>query len=153
MATYIETRATLNTLLSQTARGSISSTALRDAILAIFDAYYAEQIVAMKGLTQNSQSTAYVTVQGDANGMIYHPSSDNNPRTFTIAANGSVAYPIGTTLTFINEINTVTIGINTDTLVLSSSGSTGNRTLAANGVATAIKVGTTRWVIYGTGLT
>lgn len=101
----------------------------------------------------NSKSAAYTAVIGDANEAIYHPSSDNNARTFTIPANASVAYPVGTTLTFINEINTVTIAITSDTLTLAGAGSTGSRTLAANGIATAVKVASTKWVISGVGLT
>lgn len=89
----------------------------------------------------------------DAQKHIYHPSSDNNARTFTIPANASVAYPVGTAVTFVNEINTVTIAITSDTLTLAGAGSTGSRTLAANGIATAIKVASTKWVISGTGLT
>jgi hypothetical protein len=104
-------------------------------------------------IPQNSKSEAYTLVLADAQKHILHPSTDNNARTFTIPANSSVAYPIGTAITFINEINTVTIAITTDTLVLAGTGSTGSRTLAANGVATAIKVGSTRWYISGTGLT
>lgn len=104
-------------------------------------------------IVQNSQSAAYTAVLSDANKHIFHPSSDNNARTFTIPANSSVAYPIGTTLTFINMINTVTISITTDTLTLAGTGSTGSRTLAANGVATAIKISSTAWLISGTGLT
>lgn len=102
---------------------------------------------------QQSKSAAYTTVLTDANQHIYHPSSDNNARTFTIDSNANVAYVIGTTLTFINEINTVTIAITSDTLVLAGTGATGSRTLAANGMATAIKVTSTRWYISGTGLT
>lgn len=104
-------------------------------------------------IQQNSQSAAYTCVLADANKHILHPAADNNARTFTIPANASVAYPIGTTLTFINEINTVTIAITSDTLTLSSAGTTGSRTLAANGMATAIKITSTKWLISGTGLT
>jgi hypothetical protein len=102
---------------------------------------------------QNPQSTAYTTVLADAQKQILHPAADNNARTFTIAANASVAYPTGTAITFINEINTVTIAINSDTLVLAGPGTTGSRTLAANGVATAIKITSTKWMIFGAGLT
>lgn len=105
------------------------------------------------GIPQNSQSTAYTLVLSDAGKHILHPTADNNARTFTIPANSSVAYPIGTTVTFINQINTVTISITTDTLTLAGTGTTGSRTLAANGIATAVKVGSTSWVINGTGLT
>lgn len=104
-------------------------------------------------IPQNSQSAAYTLVLTDAQKHIYHPTSDNNARTFTIPANSSVAYPIGTCLTFINDINTVTIAINTDTMVLAGAGTTGSRTLAAQGVATAVKITSTRWIISGTGLT
>ena len=105
------------------------------------------------GIPQNSQSTAYTTVLADAQRHILHPAADNNARTFTIAANASVAYPIGTCITFINEINTVTIAINSDTLVMAGTGSTGSRTLAAAGIATAIKITSTSWIISGVGLT
>lgn len=101
----------------------------------------------------NSQSAAYTTVLGDAQKFILHPTADNNARTFTIDSNANVAYPIGSCITFINQINTVTIAITADTLTLAGPGSTGSRTLAANGIATAIKVSTTGWVISGTGLT
>jgi hypothetical protein len=104
-------------------------------------------------LPQNSQSAAYTTISTDAQKHILHPVSDNNARTFTIAANASVAYPIGTAITFINRINTVTIAINSDTLILAGTGSTGSRTLGANGIATAIKTAATEWVISGAGLT
>lgn len=105
---------------------------------------------------QNSQSADYTTVMADRGKHILHPSSDANNRTFTIDSNANVAYPIGTAITFINQINTVTIAITSDTMTLYSgtgTGTTGSRTLASGGMATAIKVGTTSWVISGTGLT
>jgi hypothetical protein len=104
-------------------------------------------------IPQNSKSAAYTTVLADAGKHILHPTADNNARTFTIDSNANVAYPIGTTITFVNQINTVTISITTDTLTLAGAGSTGSRTLAANGIATALKVASTSWVISGTGLT
>ncbi|TXG77191.1 hypothetical protein E6Q11_03160 [Candidatus Dojkabacteria bacterium] len=109
--------------------------------------------VGFRAVPQNSQSAAYTAVLSDAGKHILHPTADNNARTFTIPANASVAYPIGTAITFINQINTVTIAITTDTLVLAGSGATGSRTLAANGVATAIKIASTTWIISGTNLT
>ena len=106
-------------------------------------------------MPQNSQSAAYTCVMSDSGKHIYHPSADTTARTWTIPANSAVAYPIGTALTFVNDTSagTVTIAINTDTLVLAGAGTTGSRTLAANGVSTAIKVTSTRWIISGTGLT
>lgn len=116
-------------------------------------------VMAVEGvnLTPNipitSKSAAYTTTLADANTTILHPSSDNNARTFTIDSNANVAYPLGTTLTFANKINTVTISITSDTLTFAGPGSTGSRTLAANGLATAIKIATTEWMISGSGLT
>lgn len=103
-------------------------------------------------ITQNSQSTAYTLVLSDAGKHILHPTADDNARTFTIPANASVAYPTGTAITFVNQINTVTIAITSDTLTLAGAGTTGSRTLAANGMATALKIASTSWIISGTGL-
>ncbi len=59
---------------------------------------------------------------------------------------------MGTAITFINRINTLTIAITTDVLTLAGAGSTGSRTLAANGVATAVKDASGVWIISGTGI-
>lgn len=103
---------------------------------------------------QNSQSADYTLVIGDAGKHILHPVGDANNRTFTIPANASVAYKTGTMITFINEAtaNTVTIAITSDTLMFAGVGTTGSRTLAAYGMATAIKITSTKWMISGTGL-
>ena len=105
-------------------------------------------------IPQNSQSAAYTLVLADAGKHIFHPSTDANARTYTIPANSSVAYTIGTALTFINMTsNVVTIAITTDTMYLSSAGTTGSRSLAQYGSATAIKMTSTTWLISGSGLT
>jgi hypothetical protein len=105
-------------------------------------------------IPQNSQSAAYTLVLGDAGKHIFHPSGDANARTYTIPANSSVAYPVGTAITFINMTSqAVTIAITTDTMYLSSAGTTGSRTLAQYGSATAIKITSTNWLISGSGLT
>lgn len=106
-------------------------------------------------LQQTSKSAAYTTVLGDAGTHILHPAADTTARTFTIPANASVAYPLGTAITFINEnaSGIVTIAITSDTMRLAGVGTTGNRTLAANGICTALKITSTSWIITGTGLT
>lgn len=102
----------------------------------------------------NSQSAAYTSVLSDSGKALLHPSSDNNARTFTIANNSSVPYPVGTTLTFINAANVMTIAINNDTLnLLGYASNTGSRTLTAYGMATAVKIASTAWVISGINLT
>ena len=110
--------------------------------------------VGFKNIPQNSQSAAYTLVLADAGKHIFHPSSDANARTYTIPANSSVAYPIGTAITFVNMTSqVVTIAITTDTMYLSSAGTTGSRSLAQYGSATAIKITSTNWLISGSGLT
>ena len=105
-------------------------------------------------IPQNSQSAAYTTVLADAGKHIFHPVGDGTPRTYTIDSNANVAYPVGTTITFINRsASAVTIAITSDTLTWAPAGTTGSRTLAQYGVATATKIVTTEWIISGVGLT
>jgi hypothetical protein len=105
-------------------------------------------------IPQNSKSAAYTTVLADSGKHIYHPASDANARTFTIDSNANVAYPLGTAISFINMTSqNVTIAITSDTLYLAGLGTTGSRTLGQYGVATAVKIETTQWIISGSGLT
>ena len=106
-------------------------------------------------IPQNSQSGAYTTVLLDQGKHLLHPSADVTARTFTIDSNANVPYPIGTAITFVNQISAgvLTIAITSDTMWLAGPGTTGSRTLAANGVATALKITATGWIISGTGLT
>ena len=114
-----------------------------------------EGVPIFPNLPQNSQSTAYTTVLADANKHILHPAADTTARTFTIDSNANVPYPIGTAITFVNEnaAGTVTIAITSDTMRLAGAGTTGNRTLAANGIATALKITSTSWIVSGVNLT
>jgi hypothetical protein len=107
-------------------------------------------------IPQNIVSGAtYTLVATDAQKHILHPSSEGGARTVTIPANASVAFPIGTAVTFVNQngAGVLTISTTTDTMRLAGPGTTGSRTLAANGIATAIKLTATEWIISGTGLT
>lgn len=107
-----------------------------------------------RGIPQNAQTGNYTLVAADAGKHIYHASGAGSGDTYTIPANGSVAFPIGTTVTFVNEdSNSVSIAITTDTMHLGGSGATGTRTLAQYGVATALKLTSTLWIISGPGLT
>jgi len=102
------------------------------------------------GMPQQSKSGAYTTVIGDQGKHIYVTAT----ATITIDSNANVAYPIGTTIAFIAGTGaTVTIAITSDTMYLGGTGTTGSRTLAAYGMATAVKVAATTWFINGTGLT
>jgi hypothetical protein len=97
----------------------------------------------------------YTLVLSDSGKHIYHPATDAVARTYTIPANETVSFPIGTTVIFINDTSGVNVSIacTTDTLMLAGTGTTGTRTLAQNGIATIIKITSTKWVISGAGLT
>jgi hypothetical protein len=75
------------------------------------------------------------------------------PFTWTIPANASVAYPVGTTLSGTHlGSGSITVAITTDTLVWLGTGGTGSRTLSPNGKFTATKVAATEWTISGINL-
>ena len=107
--------------------------------------------VGYMGLPQNATTTgAYSIVAADAGEHIYSTAT----RTITIPSNAGTALPIGTTIAFIAATGaTVTIAITTDTLILAGAGTTGSRTLAPFGMATAVKITSTSWIISGNGLT
>lgn len=110
--------------------------------------------VGFRGAPQNSQSANYTLVLSDAGKDILHPNGAGAGDTFTIPANGSTAFPIGTVISFTNmDANNLSIAITTDTLRVAGSTTTGTRTLAQYGVATIKKVESTVWIIYGVGLT
>jgi hypothetical protein len=97
-----------------------------------------------------SGSGAYEIVAADAGDHIYTTTS----RTVTIPSNASVPFQIGTTIVFVSGgVATTTIAITSDTLILAIQGTSGTRTLAAHGMATAVKVAATTWYISGSGLT
>jgi len=113
--------------------------------------------VGFRNIPQNAQTGSYTLVLADSGKHIYH-ASGAGAATYTIPAASSVAYPIGTAITFINlSATSISIAITTDTMYLSSAGTTGTRTLAQYGSATAIKVSGVSssgiWVISGSALT
>jgi hypothetical protein len=105
------------------------------------------------GIPQNAQSSNYTFVLADANKHIFHNSA--SAHTFTIPANASVAYPIGTAITVINGQGSgvLTLAITTDTLQWLPSGGSGSRTIAAFGQGTLIKIASTIWYLTGVGIT
>jgi hypothetical protein len=113
--------------------------------------------VGFRNIPQNAQNSAsYTLTLADAGKHIYR--STGGAETWTIPAASSVAFPLGTAITFINLSTTaISIAITTDTMYISNAGTTGTRTLAQYGSATAIKVSGVSssgiWVISGSGLT
>jgi hypothetical protein len=109
--------------------------------------------VGFRTIPQNAQTGSYTLVLADSGKHIYH-AVGAGAATYTIPANSSVAYPIGTALSFVNLSTTsISIAITTDTMYLGSTGTTGTRTLANYGTATALKVTSTVWIITGSALT
>jgi hypothetical protein len=93
---------------------------------------------------------SYTITAADAGKHIY----STGTRTITIPANSTLALPIGTVLIFVSGSDaTTTIAVTSDTLRLVGPGTTGLRTLAPHGMATAVKVTSTIWYISGNGLT
>ena len=97
------------------------------------------------------QSTSYQLVLADRGKSIL---MNGSSLTLTIPANAAVQFPLGTVIIIINVNATpLSIAITSDTLTLANSTTTGTRTLAQNGLATCVKIGTTSWLISGAGLT
>jgi hypothetical protein len=96
---------------------------------------------------QNIQAGNYTLVLGDAGKQIFHPASDTATSTYTIPANASVAFPIGTVVLFTAENGglPVSVAITSDTLVFGN-GTTGTILVPANQTLMAIKVTATKWM-------
>jgi len=100
---------------------------------------------------QNSKAISYELKLSDRGKQIL---MSGTSLTLTIPANGTVAFPLGATIMVVNtDATALTIAITTDTMTLANSTTTGSRTLARNGMATLTKIGTTNWLIAGSGLT
>jgi len=121
-----------NERLRITSTGGITSSDLADA-------------VGYKGLPQNAKTASYTLALSD---MGKHISITTGG--VVIPANGSVAFPIGSTIVIYNDsASTQNITITTDTLRLAGTATTGTRTLAQRGLATCVKVLATEWVVSG----
>ena len=100
---------------------------------------------------QNAKTANYQLLISDRGKQVL---MNGTSLTLTIPANGTVAFPLGTTIMVVNSNATsLTVAITTDTMTLANSTTTGSRTLAQNGLATLTKVGASNWLIAGTGVT
>lgn len=59
--------------------------------------------VGFRIIPQKVKAEDYTLILEDSATSIHHPSIDTSARTYTVPANASVAYPIGTALTFTND--------------------------------------------------
>jgi hypothetical protein len=103
-------------------------------------------------IPQNAQTGNYTLVSSDAGKHIFH-ASGAAAATYTIPSNASVPFSTGTVVMFVNmSTSTTTIAISSDTMYLANSGTTTSRTLSQYGVATAVKISNTSWLISGVAL-
>jgi len=94
----------------------------------------------------------YTLVLGDA-GQTVRFTGSTAAQTFTIPANASVAFPIGTMIGFENDGSvSISLAITTDTLTWSKDNTTGTRTLAAGASAVIKKTTSTTWKVSGSAL-
>lgn len=138
-------------LLIRPATGSTNYFQVRgDGIVQAVDQGGSLQDVGWRDVPQNSQIASYQLVLADrGKGVDFNGTS----LTCTIPANGTVAFPIGTTIVITNlNSSNLSIAITTDTLTLAGTTTTGTRTLAQNGMASIRKVTSTSWLISGSGL-
>lgn len=109
-------------------------------------------------VTVGGQKAGYLTVpqrlQGSytlgATDSAMHLYNDTGGVTWTIPANSVVPFDIGTTITFANGGGAaITIAITSDTLIQNKVGAKTSLTLAPYGMAVALKVSATKWMISG----
>lgn len=151
---------TANTGAFTTLTASSTTTLSADAVFGAFYTPTTVYSIGYRGIPQiggASKTTNYPLVIGDAGGHVYLTGSTAS-QTVTIPDNGSVAFPIGTTISIVNGASVtwsvaITAGSPTNTLTLAGTASTGTRTLAVNAVVTCVKVTATAWFISGAGVT
>jgi hypothetical protein len=102
----------------------------------------------------NLQNTSYTTVLSDK-GKTIRKDAGGAGETFTIEAEATVDYKLGTLIGFDNDGGgDLTIAIaGADTLIWAEDGTTGSRTLADGGLAVAMKNAAGQWKISGDQLT
>jgi hypothetical protein len=97
---------------------------------------------------QKVKANASYTLRLDDQGKHIYDVYSN---TITVPPNSSVAFPIETAITFVNykgSTQTLTQGSGVS-LVLAGDGTTGNKTIAAYGVCTILKIATDVWMVTG----
>lgn len=133
------------TLTNKTATGLATGSSVKDAGGTSWS-------IGFREVPQNAQSAAYTLVLGDNGKHIY--SLNSAAQTITVPPNGTVGFPLGTTITIVNNgASAITIAQGSGvTICQAGTTSTGNRTIAVRGVATLIKVETNIWFVSGTGI-
>lgn len=147
------TSASLSAVEAAASAAAVTSIIAGDGLIRTGDTFSVD-LGYVNGVPQNSQSSDYTAVLSDAGKHLFHPAADTTARTFTIPANASVAFEVGTELTFVNQqgAGLVTIAIDNDTLRSESDGAAGSFTLAANKIAKILKIAPTEWMLSGSAI-
>jgi hypothetical protein len=104
-------------------------------------------------IPQNIQNGTYTLVAADSGKHLYRAGTATGVAQWVIPSNAQVAFDPGTPVTMVNDgTGNVTVAINSDTLVFAGTGATGSRTLPQYGMASILKVTSTRWLISGAGV-
>ena len=151
VAGYGITNALTTTVAAATYAPLASPTFTGTPLIPDNDTVSANFAVGYREAPQVSKTDNYTLVLADRGKSIL---MNGTSKTLTIPANSAVAFPVGTVVIIVNiNSSALSIAITTDTLTLANSTTTGTRTLAQNGLATCVKIGSTSWLISGAGLT
>lgn len=110
------------------------------------------QTVGWRDAPVNIQNTTYTFALSDRGKTVY---ANSGATTYTIPANASVAFPVGTVIILVNGSGSnMTLQITTDTLNWFQGGAntTGTRTIANASVVTLLKIASTQWIVSGAGI-
>jgi len=132
------------TLTNKTLSGAAAGSSVKDSAGTSYAIGYRE-------VPQNAQNGAYTLGLADVGKHIF--SANTAAQTITLPTNAAAAFAVGTALTIVNAgTSPITVSAAGVTLYQAGSSNTGNRTIAARGMATLLKVGTDTWFISGAGI-
>ena len=108
--------------------------------------------IGYKDVPQNYTNTSFTLAMSDRGKHIY--TANGTAQTITIANNASVAFPIGTAISIVNQgAGTITIARGAGvSMYLAANSTSADRTLSTYGMASLLKVGTNTWFINGAGV-
>lgn len=122
-------------------------TALLQSLLITETGIAAANSIGFRGMPTSSQT------QGSLISLALSDFGKRVPNTtggWTIPANGTVAFPVGTVILLHNDsASSQTVAITTDTLRLEGTTSTGTRTVSARGFCWLVKTAATEWYASG----
>jgi len=133
------------------AAGSVQMASFNASGLQVYGGAY-DTVGNLRNVPPNAQSGNYTLALTDVGKHIR--CTNAGAQTITIPANATVAFEDGTCITLVNTGTTaasiaVAGGV---TLTQAGTGATGARTLAVNGLASLLRIGTDAWFVTGTGL-